>query len=109
MKFKTFYWLSHYGIFNKSQYTIISKYGKRTRQLKFKKKLKNFPLINNNGQRKSFRIGVEWRGSHWTIRKRNTREHKESHWQNVAWKYFKVKFENCFDNLSIRVSQRKTV
>ena len=26
-----------------SQYTIISIYGKRTRQLKFKKKLKNFP------------------------------------------------------------------
>ena len=42
MKFKTFYWLSHYGIFNKSQYTIISKYGKRARQLKFKKELKNF-------------------------------------------------------------------
>ena len=36
MEFKTFYWLSHYGIFNKSQYTIISKYGKRTRQVKFK-------------------------------------------------------------------------
>ena len=26
-----------------SQYTIISKYGKRTRQLKFKKELKIFP------------------------------------------------------------------
>ena len=30
MQFKTFYWLSHYGIW------AISKYGKRTRQLKFK-------------------------------------------------------------------------
>ena len=27
-----------------SQYTVISKYGKRTRQLKFKKELKNFFL-----------------------------------------------------------------
>ena len=26
-----------------SQYTIISKYGKRTRQLKFKEELKNVP------------------------------------------------------------------
>ena len=36
-----------------SQYTIISKYGKRTRQLKFKKELKNFPSRNNGGRRKS--------------------------------------------------------
>ena len=34
MQIKTFYWLS--------QNTIISKYGKRTRQLKFKKELKTF-------------------------------------------------------------------
>ena len=45
MKFKTLYWLSHYGIFIKSQYTIISKYGKRARQLKFKKELKNLPQV----------------------------------------------------------------
>ena len=38
MQFKTFYWLSHYGV-----YTIISKYGKHTCQLKFKKEPKNFP------------------------------------------------------------------
>ena len=35
MQFKTFYWLS--------QYTIISKYGKPTHQLKFKKELQIFP------------------------------------------------------------------
>ena len=40
MKFKTFYWLSDYGIFNKSQYTIISKYGKRARQLNLKRSSK---------------------------------------------------------------------
>ena len=32
-----------------SQYTIISKYGKRTRQLKFKTELKHFPSRNNGG------------------------------------------------------------
>ena len=57
--FKTFYWFSHYSIFNKSQYTISSKYGKRTRQLKFKKELKNFPSRHNGGQRKSLRTVVE--------------------------------------------------
>ena len=43
-----------------SQYTIIYKYGKpRTRQLKFKKELKNVPLRNNGGQRKLLPTGVE--------------------------------------------------
>ena len=46
MQFKTFYWLSHYG------YTIIYKYGKRTRQLKFESQLKNLPSRNNGGQQK---------------------------------------------------------
>ena len=69
-----------------SQYTIISKYGKRTRQLKFKKELRNFPSRNNGGRRKSLRTGAEWKGSHWNIRERNTREHKESHkiWHEKA-------------------------
>ena len=40
-----------------SQYTIISKYDKRTRQLKFKNEIKNFPSRNNGGQRKSLRTG----------------------------------------------------
>ena len=30
-------------------------------QLEFKKELKNFPLINNGGQRKSLHTGVEWK------------------------------------------------
>ena len=38
-----------------SQYTINSKYGKRTRQLKFKKELKNVPSRNNSGRQKSLR------------------------------------------------------
>ena len=37
-----------------SQYTIISKYGERTRQLKFRKELKNFPSGNNGGRRNRF-------------------------------------------------------
>ena len=48
MAFKTFYWLSHYGMFYKSQYTKISKYGKRTRQLKFKKKLSENPFADRS-------------------------------------------------------------
>ena len=32
-----------------SQYTIIYKYGKRTRQLKIKRELTNFPSRNNGG------------------------------------------------------------
>ena len=51
MQIKTFYWLS--------QNTIISKYGKRTRQLKFKKELIKFSSKNNGGQQKSLRTGVE--------------------------------------------------
>ena len=42
-----------------SQYTVIYKYGKRTRQLKFKRNLKNFPSRNDGGWRKSLRTGVE--------------------------------------------------
>ena len=38
-------------------------------QLKFKKELKNLPLGSNGGQWKSYRTGVEWKGSHWTIKK----------------------------------------
>ena len=34
-----------------SQYTIISKYGKRTRQLKLTKEIKNFPSRNNGENR----------------------------------------------------------
>ena len=41
MQFKTFYWLSREWYM--SQYTIISKYGKPSRQLKFEKELKIFP------------------------------------------------------------------
>ena len=33
-----------------SQYTIMYKYGKRTRQLKFKKELNNFPSRINGGE-----------------------------------------------------------
>jgi len=61
-----------------SQSAIISKYSKHTRQLKFKN-IKNFPSRNNGGWRKSVRTRVEGKGSHLTIRKRNTRELKESH------------------------------
>ena len=46
-----------------SQYTLISKYGKGMRQLKFKKELKNFPSRKNGGRRKSLRTGVEWKGT----------------------------------------------
>ena len=45
MQFKTFYWLSHWYI---SQYTIISKYGERTRQLKFKFFLKKTMAASEN-------------------------------------------------------------
>ena len=44
-----------------SQYITISKYGKRTRQLKLKKELKIFPSRNNGGRRKSLRTVVEWK------------------------------------------------
>ena len=40
-----------------SQYTLISKYGKRMRQLKFKEELKKFPSRNNGGRRKSLQTG----------------------------------------------------
>jgi len=101
MQFKAFFWLSRYG--------IISKYDKRTHQLTFKKELKNFPSRNNGGRRESLRTGVEWKGSHWTIRKRNTREHKESHkvWRENISRLKTRKL--CFYNLSIRVSQSKTM
>ena len=39
-----------------SQYTINSKYGRPTRQLKFKKELKNVSSRNNSGRQKSLRI-----------------------------------------------------
>ena len=42
-----------------SQYTIMSKYGKRTRQLKFRKEVKDFPSSKNDGRRKSLCTGVE--------------------------------------------------
>ena len=52
------------------QYTIILKYnGKRARQLKFNRELKNFPSRNKGGWRKSLHTGVEWKLSHWTIRR----------------------------------------
>ena len=41
------------------KYTIIYKYGKRTRQLEFKRELKNFPSRDNGGRRKSLLTGVE--------------------------------------------------
>ena len=99
-----------------SQYTKTSKYNiyihglvKRTHQLIFKKELKKFPSRNNAGQPKSLCTRVEWKGSHWTIRKRNIREHKERQ-KSMAWKYFKVKTWKLFlDSLSMRVSQIKTM
>ena len=85
-----------------SQYMVL----KGMHQLKFKKELKTFPSRINGSQQKSLHAGVEWKGSHWTIRKRNTREHIKRKPQNMAWKYFKVKTSKLyFDNLSIRVSQ----
>ena len=42
-------------------YTIIYKYGKRTRQLKFTRELKNFLSRINGRWRKSLRNGVEWK------------------------------------------------
>ena len=59
MQFKTSYWLGHYSIFKNLEPIYLTKYGKRTRQLKFKKELKNFPSRNNGGQRKSLRTVVE--------------------------------------------------
>ena len=56
MQFKT---LLAEPLWYMSQYTIIHKYGKHTRQLKFKKELKNVPSRNNGGQRKLLRMGVE--------------------------------------------------
>ena len=115
MKFKTFYWLSHYGIWANIpkppniMYNYIHGLVKRTHQLIFKRELKNFPSRNNAGQPKSLCTRVEWKGSHWTIRKRNIREHKESHkvWRET---YFKVKtWKLFFDSSSIRVSQIKTM
>ena len=57
-----------------SQYTIISKYGKRTRQLKFKKELKNLPQETMAAGENRFAPELNE-----TIRKRNTREYKESY------------------------------
>ena len=71
----------------------------RTGQLKFKKELKDSPSRNNVGQWKLLRTGVEWKGSHWTIRKCNIREHKESHKFSIAWKYFMVKTWKFFLNI----------
>ena len=80
---------SNYGIWadnqdwvnqSESQYTIISNYGKPTHQLKFKKELQIFPR-----ETKLLGTGVEWKGSHWTIKKRNTMEHKESHNGMKIW------------------------
>ena len=81
MQFKTFYWLSRYGIWANIQY----QYGKHTCQRKFQNELKKFPSRSNGGQRKSLRTGVEWRRSNWTIKIRNIREHKESHkiWHEI--------------------------
>ena len=84
-----------------SQYTIISKYGKRTLQLKFKKELNNIPSRNSGGWRKSLRTGVEWKGSLELFENATPGRIKK------ATKYgVKITF---FDNLSIRVSQSKTM
>ena len=44
-----------------SQYTIIYKYGKCTRQLKIKRELKKFPSRSNGRWRKWLRNGFEWK------------------------------------------------
>ena len=89
-----------------SQYTIISKYDKRTVSLRDKK----ISLKKQWWPEKIMSHRRKWKGSHWTIRKRNTSEHKELKPQNMAWKYFKVKtWKLYFDNSSIHVIQSKTM
>ena len=67
-----------------SQYSMIYKYG--TRQLKIKRKLKNFPSRNNSGEN---RYALELNEKEVIELLENAtpcREHKESHklWHNIS-------------------------
>ena len=113
MQFKTFDWLSHYGIWanNSSQepwelmvgFCLISKYSQRTCQLEFKKELKHFSLRNNGSLGKSLSTGVEWKEVIELLE-------NAMKMQSMARKYFKVKtWRLYFDNLSVRVSESKAM
>ena len=77
---------------------MISKYGKRTRQVKFKKELKHFPSRNSGVRRKPLRTGVEWKLENATpgsMKKATKYGMKIFQGKNLLKLYF--------DNLSIRV------
>ena len=83
-----------------SQYTMISKYGKRTRQVKFKKELKHFPSRNSGVRRKPLRTGVEWKLENATpgsMKKATKYGMKIFHGKNLPKLYFDnlVKAKQC--------------
>jgi len=67
-----------------SQYSMIYKYGKRTRQLKIKRKLNNFPSRNNTGENCCALELNEKEVIELLENATPCREHKESHklWHN---------------------------
>ena len=91
-----------------SQYTIISKHGKRTRQLKFKKELKIFPQETMAAGENRFApqlnekevIELLEQATPGSIQKRTKCGMKTFQGKNLKL---------YFDNLSIRVSQSKTM
>ena len=90
-----------------SQYTIIYKYGKRTRQLKFKKELKNFPSTNNGGRRKSLPPELNEKEVIELLENATPGSMKKA--TKYGMKIFQGKNlpKLYFDNLYIRVSQSK--
>ena len=92
----------------KSQYTIIYKYRKRTRQLKLKKELKIFPQETMMASENRFAPELNEKEVVEPLENATAGSIKKAI-ENMVWKYFKVKtWKHYFDNLSIRVSQSKT-
>ena len=91
-----------------SQYTIIYKYGKRTRQLKIKREVKNFPQETMAAGENRLAPELNEKEVIELLEKQSQGAQRKP--QSMAWKCFKAKtWKLYFDNLSIRVSQSKTM
>ena len=91
-----------------SQYTIISKYGKRTRQLKFKGAKKKFPQETMAASENRFAPELNEKKVIKLLENATPGSIKKA--TKYGMKHFKVKpCKLYFDNLSIRVSQSKAM
>ena len=92
------------------QYTIIYKYGKRTRQLKIKKELKDFPQEKIAASENRFATQLNEKVVIELLENAapgSTKKATRYGMKTFQGKNFKTLFN--FDNLSIRVSQSKTM